>query len=339
MGVAPKKFQQAFLARLQNRFNSRSELVQEIGGTLCIGRDAVYRRLRGDTVLTAEELVILSRTYRISIDEGREASDIPHMYYHNGVEPVKSDVDYFLNLRKHTSWMADLPGVSVDYATPELPLFYELSTPVLRAFKVFIFGMTTWNLKKWERTPFHPNLISPETNEHIEALISDAYRMPGRELWSIGILDVTLRQIAYMLQIGRLTDETIVETLFDELEQIVRHLEAMARRGKRFPMGAEPTDESPDFQVFHNELSNTNNAVIVTSEERNIMFSTVMSPNYVMGEDERLIRDARSWFNRLVANGSPLNEDSGKYTHQYFSQLKLQIATAKQRSRYVNVVF
>ena len=28
-------------------------------------------------------------------------------------------------------------------------MYYEFSQPTLRAFKVFMFGITTWNLDKW----------------------------------------------------------------------------------------------------------------------------------------------------------------------------------------------
>ena len=169
-------------------------MVQSIGETLSVGRDAVYRRLRGDTILTADELIVLSRKYRLPVDDERTLGDVPKMYYTTGSDKISSDYQYFLDLRQQTDRMVKLGGTHVDYATPELPFYYELSPPVLRAFKVYVYGVTSWNLKKWEGVSFCPQLISPETNELIQDIIADAYRLPGRELWSIGILDVTLRQ-------------------------------------------------------------------------------------------------------------------------------------------------
>ncbi|OAV42739.1 hypothetical protein [Lewinella sp. 4G2] len=339
MSVAPRNFQQVFLSRLQSRFRNRSELVQGVGETLHIGRDAVYRRLRGDTFLTAEELILLSRTFRVPVDEGRDMSKVPLIYYYNSIEETSDDEDYFANLSRHTKWITDLDRVWVDFATPELPIFYAMATPTLRAFKVFTYGISTWRLRKWEGLTFHPDLISPQTNAHIDAIVDNVNAMAGRELWSIGILDVTLRQITYMQQTGRLTDPDLTDLLFTELEEIVSHLEAMTRAGKRFKLGETPTVDSPDFQVFHNELSHTNGSVIVTSVEKNALFSTLMSPNYVMSDDSRVLTDAKKWFDRLARTGNSLNKDTGKYTTRYFWQLRQQVQIARERSQAASVLF
>ena len=52
----------------------------------------------------------------------------------------------------------------------------------------------------------------------------------------------------------------------------------MVRTGKRFPMGTEPTDTSPAFRVYHNELSNTSNVVLVKSTAGNYLFTTLVTP-------------------------------------------------------------
>ena len=314
-------------------------MVQSIGETLSVGRDAVYRRLRGDTILTADELIVLSRKYRLPIDDARSLSDVPKMYYHNGSDKISSDYQYFLGLRQQTERMVEMGETHVDYATPELPIYYELSPPVLRAFKVYIYGVTTWSLKKWEGVAFRPQLISPQTNGVIEDIIADAYRLPGRELWSIGILDVTLRQITYMAQVGKFAEKEYLEIIFDELHGVVDHLELMARSGKRFPMGSEPGPDSPTFQVYHNELSNTNNAVIVNSKSHSVMFSTLVNPNYVMSDDPRILADVNRWFERLIAGGNALSADAAKYTTRYFGHLRQQIDTAKSRSLHAGVAF
>lgn len=332
-------FQQRFLQRLQTKFDSRGELVASLVDTLQVGRDAIYRRLRGDTALTANELVLLSRHYRVPIDEGRNLEDIPVLHYHSGANQIESDESYFRQLRSHTQGIVSLPNPRVDYATPELPIFYEFGTPVLRAFKVFVYGTTTWRLKKWDDVPFSPALISPQTTKLIEGVLDDAGRIPGRELWSINILDVTLRQVAYMAQIGRFANTADLSAIFEELHLIIDHLEEMVRTGKRYPIGGEPTDESPDFSVYHNELSNTNNAILVRSDISRLLFSTLVNPNYVTSTDPRVLHDVQQWFDRLVENSNTLNNQTGKYTNQYFGRLRQQVDAARERVTFANVIF
>ena len=314
-------------------------MVAHLGDTLQLGRDAIYRRLRGDTALTANELMLLSRRYRIPLENDTHRHDVPVMYYHSGAAPIESDESYYTQLRRHTANLVQLPNVRVDYATPQLPIFYEMATPVLAAFKTYVYGTTTWDLAKWRNIPFRPELISPTTRQLIDSVLADAQRIPGRELWSIGILDVTLRQVSYMVQVGRFAERKHVELIFEELHQVINHLERMVRTGKRFPLGGEPKDDDPDFAVYHNELSNTNNAIIVRSDISNLLFNTLVNPNYVMSADPRILRDVEQWFNRLVKNSNTLNNQTGKYTSQYFGRLRQQVDATRERVAFANVIF
>ena len=142
-----------------------------------------------------------------------------------------------------------------------------------------------------------------------------------------------------MAQVGKFAKKEYLELIFDELYEVVDHLELMVRSGKRFPMGSEPGPDSPTFQVYHNELSNTNNAVIVNSKSHSVMFSTLVNPNYVMSDDPRILADVKRWFERLVAGGNTLSAESAKYTIQYFGHLRQQIEAAKCRSLHASVAF
>ena len=61
--------QQALFDQIISRFPNKTAAVAEISEVLGLGRDPVYRRMRGDTILTPDELSELSRTFHISLDE------------------------------------------------------------------------------------------------------------------------------------------------------------------------------------------------------------------------------------------------------------------------------
>ena len=325
------KFQTEFLQRLGRRFKSRGELVRTLSETLNVGRDAVYRRLRGETILGADEMMLLARTFRIRIGEGSAGGDFPTLIYPNTTQQTTSEVEYFARLRHYTAGLTDLTDLRVDYASSELPLFYELSTPTLRAFKIYIYSLSCWKLAKWEGLAFRRALISPEAHTLAQDILRDAYQINGRELWSVGILDTTLRQISYVAETGMFSSEEELREIFAELRAIVDHLEKMVRAGRRFPPGEEPDEDSPRLNVYHNELSNTNNSIIINSVEQTFMFSTLINPNYLVTYDERIINDVQQWFDGLVESGSALSADSGKYTTRYFNQLRQKIDSTWER--------
>ncbi|THH40253.1 hypothetical protein [Neolewinella litorea] len=340
MNEANQSYQHQFFERLSERFSSRSALVAAVAEDLHVGRDAVYRRLRGDTALTADEMMRLAEIYHLRTDlSSRPEGRIPSLRYPDDRRPIENEFDYFVQLHNRWEQLKRLPGASFDFASPELPMYYELSTPVLRSFKIFMFGITTWNLSKWKNLSFSTELIAEPLHRLVEDTIRDHYSLPSRELWSIGVLDVTLRQVNYMAQIGKFADARDPERIFMELYKIVDHLEAMVRTGKRFPLGGAPSLNSSDFRVYHNELSNTSNVVLVKSNIRPFLFTTLVNPNYVATSDRELCEEVQHWFDNLVEHGNALHAESGKYAAQYFGYLRGLIRQHEQRIKVGQSVF
>jgi hypothetical protein len=194
-----------------------------------------------------------------------------------------------------------------------------------------MFGLTTWNISEWKARSFSPDLISAETHRSAERMIEEQYGLPTREVWSIGVLDVTLRQINYLAEVDRFAEPAHATRLLDELLTVVRHLEKMARSGFRFPPGQEPTPDSPPFRVYHNELSNTNNIVLVHSDTAKFLFTTLINPNYIVTTDGGLYEEGRQWFDNLIEHGNALHSRGGKYASWYFGYLRRRIEQYRRR--------
>ena len=106
-----------FLERLSTRFKSRSELVHQVAKVLHVGRDAVYRRLRGDTALTADELMLLADQFKVTMElGGRQHRRSPTLRYPNGRVTMRDEFDHFIHLQLRLAEMKKLPGVSFDFA-------------------------------------------------------------------------------------------------------------------------------------------------------------------------------------------------------------------------------
>lgn len=338
MTATNNNHQQSFFVELSAKFKTKGEMIQTIGQILHVGRDAVYRRLRGETLLSADELISLARKFSISLDP-QTKEELPQMHYPDGAVVIESEVQYFRDVLQRSKMMATLPGVEIDYATPELPLFYELYTPTLLAYKTYVYGMTTWNFDKWKGVAFQPELVDPEIEEIADELLEILYKFPARELWSVGILDVTLREIEHGVEVGYLNDEEVIKSMFEELELTIQHMEAMTRAGKRFPPNGTYTNESPDFRVYHNEMTNTNNVIIVKSKVQSIVYTTFVNPNYLFSMDERVLNQMQTWFDNLIESSNVLSASSSKHTITYFNRLRKKVADTKLRIKGLNSLF
>ena len=62
------EFQTRLLEQIAKKYQRKSEAVDILSSLLSIGKDAVYRRLRGDTLLTPDEISLLAKEFYISLD-------------------------------------------------------------------------------------------------------------------------------------------------------------------------------------------------------------------------------------------------------------------------------
>jgi len=327
-----KDFQQAFFDELELQFPKRGQMVNAISDLLNVGRDAVYRRLRGDTVLSADELMMLARKYGINLDQENSVKPTnPQLTRPTTNWALKSELEHYQQVQDWTYKIFDLPDVRVDFATSELPAHYEFGSPTLFAFKVYVYTQTAWGQKKWKGQEFRPELLDPKVYEVVERLNKSLYAVPGREVWSVGILDVTLRQIEHCVEVGAVRNIELIEKLFAEIEEIILHMEAMTACGKRFAPGGTFNDDSPDFKVYNNELMANSNAVLVKSRDFSIAYTALVNPNFLQSQDEVVIDQIESWINNLIEGSNVLSSHSGNYASKFFLRLRRSVAVSKQR--------
>jgi hypothetical protein len=333
MNVYPSNtFQGRFFKQLEQQFDKRGQMVNAVCNTLNLGRDAVYRRLRGDTALTANELFSLAQEFKIQLDnEEAYSSQNQQIEYPYSIHEIVNELEYYQQLEKLSIEVSQLPGVEVDYASPELPIYYEFLTPTLLAFKVYRYGLNSWNFDKWKGLSFRPELIDPKVFEIADRLVPLLFKIPCRELWSVGILDITLRQIEHAVKVGQLNDPELVAKMFEEIEMTIKHMAAMATSKKRFPPGREAREDDPSFLVYYNELTNTDNVIIIKSPYQSYVFSTFVHPNYLVSKEERIQTQMETWFDNLTHSSNVLDCAAGQYCRQYFVQLRRTVKATENR--------
>lgn len=319
--------QEAYFKKLLTLHGSKLEMVGELTRILSLSKDAVYRRLRGATALTANEFLELQRHYQVHFGGESNSS----LFKFNFAErDIKSPGDYVDQLHERLERVKMLSNVHTLIANPGLPFFHEMIYPRLFAFKLFIYGSTCWNFPGWREMKFSPDVIDHKVLEKARMLGEYSYSVPGRELWTMGILNASLDQIESMHMNGRFANDQQPIDLLDDLKDLVNHLEAMARHGKKFPPGGNPADGAAFFPA-QNELANNDNVILIESEQTAILFATFITPNFLQTSDAVVCDLTRDWFNVINELSTPLGAAAGKQRNWYFNRLRRKLESAKER--------
>lgn len=308
-------------------------MVARVAEVLNLGTDAVYRRVRADTILTAEEMLLLAGKY--NLDLNRLSGRKPRPQY----EPVipsylNSEVEYFEHLNRQQGYVGMLTNVSFRHVSSELPFSYEMAFPCLRTFKIFMYGITTWQLKKWESKKFDPALIDPKAHELAAVFVRTSFDFNGTELLSASIIDITLRQITYMAEVARFKDPNCITNILQELLVLIDHMENMANTGLRFLPDDDISKGRPSYQMYLNELSNSTNLLLLDSDQMDLQTSMTICPNYITTDDKEVFKRSSEWYENLIKNGTLLGSSAPRYTISFFNQLRQKVkATQDYLSR------
>ena len=307
-----------YFINLQKQFPSKRLLKDEVMRVLSISSDAAYRRMRGATALSTNELFTLQEHF------GGE---------HTGA-------NWFFNLSRGT---VDAPGKFIDHledgmariqslgaeaelliANPGIPFFHDVFAPQLTSFQLFIYGITCWEIPAWQNKPYHPNLIDHRVLDRARGIGEAAYQLPSRELWTSGMLDSVLTQIVFMHDSGRFATEGIAAAILDDLLRLVDRLETMAGHGRKFLPNTDP-DLGTTFRPALNELASRNDLLLVKTPQITLLSAPFLAPNFLETMDESAVAAGLRWFERVERGASALGRSAGKHRMRFFNGLRRKI--------------
>ena len=121
------ELQQRLFDEILTRFSRKSEAISELMEVLSVNRDGVYRRLRGDTFLTAPEIHVLAVRYGISLDElAHDANNRILFYYSLYEQEANSFWDNLVLMNQHLKELVKQPALWVYFSSQEIPIFISM---------------------------------------------------------------------------------------------------------------------------------------------------------------------------------------------------------------------
>lgn len=328
-----KKLQNQLLEEILNRFPKRAAAVEELAQLLGVQKDAVYRRLRGDTLLTPDEIALLTSTFNLSLDAlVYESSSTVFFNFTPFSNSVSNVGEYLNNVLNDIEQVQQLPDVKIYSVFYEIPFFYYTFFPELISFKLFIWGKTIWEFDYLKDRPFDFDIISYPDEQVIQNILKSFLNLDSIEIWSVNIIDNTLSQIEYFVNIGGFKNPEDAFVLCDTVLGLVQQWRKMAEHGKKFPIGNYSEEMARgDFQLYQQELLITSNTILVTSPATKIIFPIISNPNYLRSADRRMCDYQEGWFKKAIKKSTLLSQQNEKSRNLFFNIMERKVASTRRR--------
>ncbi|MBX2889502.1 MAG: hypothetical protein KF734_01120 [Saprospiraceae bacterium] len=303
---------------------SEKNIAKLLATVLNLSESAVYKKLKGENVLTLEEAATLAQFFQISLDNFLLPTNaaVPMAFYPLSGQ-VSSPTSFLERLLNNVEMANQLTDAHLHYATTEIPIFHYLHFPELTAFKLFVWGRTTWELDEQHVETLPEDLaIDPAINHLRERILEGYHRLNSTEFWSLHLLENTLSQIQYFAEENIFRDHSFPVLLLEQISQLLGLQKSMAKNAVKHHIGKPPSKNAGAFLLFHNEIAHTNNTFLLTSREGSSVFSTFDNPNFLQTSEPAFVEYTKKWFGKLQKRSTSLTHGAERQRVRFFSKLE-----------------
>ncbi|MBO6515428.1 MAG: helix-turn-helix transcriptional regulator [Bacteroidia bacterium] len=312
------KMPKPILTKLENRVSTaigpNRNVARELADLLNLSQESIYRRFRGETSFSLNELLVMQRQYKISIDEifGEKGKAGVHFasFYEDPfcIEVYLSDI-YQRMLEFSGEESCKLYGLASD-----VPLFRFFGYPAITQFKLFYWNNLMDNRTNQKEEKF---TFSPETRYPISKSIYNLYaQMQVNEVWCRDTLNGTLNQIEYFYDSGLMSGTKALTALYRDLVQLVRDL---------------VYQENTDTTFYLYELALNNNSFYVQAEGLDFLAVGVNSINSFQTTDTSIINDYTRWLHNILSRSLKISGQPEKQKYRLFNSLKMRIVLSADK--------
>ncbi|MBK8243062.1 MAG: hypothetical protein IPK88_06540 [Saprospiraceae bacterium] len=297
---------------------------------LNISSDAFYKKIRNESQLNLHELLLIKDTFKISIDALLDESNLTAIFDCSEVMvPKTSYVHYLENILLNFVKTSNLKDIYVYYTSNEISLFQYFQFPYLSAFKLFIWAKTNWDIPTNVdlKTEINTLVKNEKVQDLLKNITSYYNSFPSTEIWSINILDNTLNQLKWFIESGELTNKELLNLIINDLEDLIQRNKTIMKNGIKLPNPI--TQKDTPFKVYFNEMTHTNNTILLKHSTGLITFITHDNPNFLSTTSERFGDFTNHWIQKLINKSENISGESEKSRNKYFSILEKKLEKFK----------
>lgn len=325
--------QQIFFKHIKSLLPAHISFVDSIADALDLSNDSAYRRIRGETQITLEEVKVLCEKFKISLDNLLHLNSSSFVF----VSTLTNNTDF-----NYEKWLKSVLEVikkvksfepcHMSYLAKEFPFFYYFLFPEIAAFKSFFFMKSILFYDEWKGAKFSVKDDYSQYHQIWKDLFDTFVSIPGTEIWNVENVTSTLRQIEFYHETGVFKTTDDMNCLFDKLADMLDHIQLQAEYGVKLQANQKPTGFSgAEYNLYINELILGDNMQVMQLGDKYYTYLNHTTLNHMMTTDERFNSYMKSSMDSIVKKSIPISKVNEKERLIFFNRLKAKLENARKR--------
>ncbi|MEO9475234.1 MAG: helix-turn-helix transcriptional regulator [Cyclobacteriaceae bacterium] len=323
--------QTSFLNLVKDKIDSSISFVDELADLLNISKDSAYRRLRGETLLSFEEISLISDKYKVSVDGFLNPMSSESVIFNTqNITPATSYLPYLSSIHDHLALVNRFEQKSMTYIAKDILPMHYYQFPTLSWFKSFFWQRTILNMEEMNTQVFDPDQIDESISKKCKAIWNEFMTVPSIEIWSDETINITLRQIEYYFEIELLTQPDAI-TIISELADMIALFREEARLGKKMHVNAPNSGRMNTFNLYFNEIAIGDNTILFQMDEQRICFLTYNILSVLSTSDPRFCDNIYNHIQNSLQKSTLISQGAEKERNRFFNRMNAKIAALESK--------
>ncbi len=317
--------QDRIFEKIKQLLPANTSFVDELAIALDISNDSAYRRIRGEKLLSIEELLKLGTAYHISFDSLLQNNIDNVSFNYRSINGNISFEAYFNSILDNMKMVASFEKKELIYVAKDIPLVQYFEYSQITAFKLFFWYKTILGDIRFEEDRYEPTLI-PNSIFETGRQIRGAYlKIPSIEIWNKESIDSTLNQIEFYYDSGFFSDLKLLESIFDELKHLVLQVKSDATKGYKTSLVYPSTKDKENYKLYYNEITIGDNTIFFDLGDRKIANITHNVLNILTTSNPEFCNETHKTLKNIIKKSDLISVVSEKQRNKFFNVILQKI--------------
>lgn len=313
-------YQELFIELLKQSVPANIKLAEELSQILNISPDSSYRRIRGETDMSLNEAIKLSKHFDLPLEAITNNQNNGVTFRINHLSEDESSFSGYLNqLIDDLEWITRFDRGEVIYAAEDLPVFYNFYFPQLARFKMSYWTKSIQNVTTMQGKKVEDVVIPQEWAEKAGRIGELFLQLNSTDLWSEDTIKSVLRQISFYWEAGFFVERSTALAVVDQLAGLIEMIQKQSEIGKKYVV-SKGQFLNTNYTLYVSDLMIGNNCVFLKAQEKTASYIGYNTYNYMRTTNASFNNEAYAWLQNLITKATLISNVAEKARNQFFKQ-------------------
>ncbi len=331
--MTPIEKQAQFLKKIDDLLPGNTTLVAELSDVLRISSDSAYRRMRGETLLVIDEILLLCNHFNVSFDSLNPAHEGVVSFRYSKMEPTRDSlINYLTGLLKDIEIIGRAASPRITYACEDIPVFHHYRNPVMARFKLFYWMQAILNIPEMESSLFSSDGTDEELGNIVRRIYEEYAAIPSVEVWTETTIQSTAKQVEFFWEAGKFASKADALAVCSSFREEIAGIQKQAERSTKLSdTKAGNTGEAVNYQLYYSDIEITNNSVLIEVGNLSSVYLGHFSFSTMSTTSDTYCHETRKWFDTIIRKATLISGMSEKLRYQVFRKFFNQIDALEQK--------